>query len=167
MIDQRSSGTVLERRARECQAEVPFELAGDLGLARGGVLDVLRFVEHDAVEGDVAHDLFVALQQVVARQHDVVLLDDRAELFGRRGASLAVVQHDVEAGAEAVDLAAPVAEHRDRTHDQDRGLALTLLAPVEHHRDRLHGLAEAHVVGEARAKTLSTRKCIHAWPRAW
>ena len=60
---------VLDRRAGEAEAMPRVELADRLGGLGIGALDHLRLIQHDDVPGQWAHDLDVAREHGVGRDH--------------------------------------------------------------------------------------------------
>ncbi len=122
-----------------------------------GVLDVLRFVEHDAPELDGRERLDVAAQERVRRDDDVALPDRRRVARG------AVKEQDAQPRREARGLSDPVARDRRGADDEVRRAPFALFSPKKE-RERHDGLAEPHVVGQdaARAEGLQELEPGHA-----
>jgi hypothetical protein len=119
---------------------------------RRGVLDVLRLVEDHCRPVELAEELGVAPEQAIRREDDGA--SRAAERTSRSRALGAVVRHHLQRGSEALDLALPVADHGCGCDEERGGLgALPALSSMKEERQELHRLAEAHVVGEARAET--------------
>src|SRR5713101_8479116 len=72
-------------------------------------------------------------------------------LFRSSAAAHAVVDERLQAGREALRLALPVADDRSRTDDES-GPVVARPSLGEQQAEGLDRLAEAHVVGQARAE---------------
>ena len=152
---------ILDRCARQRHAPPRDELPHGLTLRGLGVLDVLRLVEHDAVERDQLQELAVAPPERIGGQQRAGLrlatfarIEPFVQRLQRARAPRPVVHDDVQPRIETPDLAPPIAEHTRRTHDQEtrrrpprRGRCLR---QIRAQRQHLHRLAETHVVGKTR-----------------
>ena len=141
---------VLDRRAGERDAVGGGERAGGARLLGLGVLDVLGLVEHDRGPADGPEVLEVTQQQRVARDDDGMLARRLQERLSPAAAH-AVVDERLQGRREALRLALPVADDRSRTHDE-RGPLVARASLGEQQAEGLDGLAETHVVGQARAE---------------
>ena len=74
----------------------------------------LRFVKYDDIPFNIGEHFFVALQQRVARQHDV----GTDESAGVRASLSAVVAVNFQGGCETFGFALPVTQHRGGRNDQ-------------------------------------------------
>jgi len=63
---------VLDRRSGERHAIAALQRARGAGLFALGVLDVLRFVEHDAAPADLLEEREITMQQRIARDDERV-----------------------------------------------------------------------------------------------
>ena len=140
MMDHRSVSrfsTGVPVRATRCRAR---ELAQRPGRPGGAVLHLLRLVQHDPVPRAAGRaprcrgrpDWYV----VSTRSVPAVELPPGA-----------VVDLDGQPRREPLDLPLPVAQHRQRAHDQRRWPG-SRLAAQRFQRQQLHRLAQAHVVGQ-------------------
>ena len=135
---------VLHGRAGERDAQLGVELADGPRPARERVLERLRLVEHHGREAHLRERLDVAHRHRVAR-HEHVACPPAGQ---QRGALGPAVQPRAQPRSELLGLVNPVLAHRGG-RDHEGG---TALLSREQDRQRLHGLAEPHVVGEARAR---------------
>ena len=161
---------VLHRRTGERDAELGAQRADRRGLLGGRVLDVLRLVEHHPAPFHLVEEVLVAGDQRIGAHHHVGARGDVHEAVALR-AFQSVVEVHRELRRKARELAVPVAEHAHRRHQERRPDAFRLggaLGDVLSLRlqqgDQLDGLAEAHVVGQARAhaEALEEREPAHA-----
>ncbi|MCY1290112.1 hypothetical protein D9M70_392390 [compost metagenome] len=131
---------VLQRRAGGQHAEVRLQSHRRLGAFGLGILDGLRFVEHDTGPAAGRKSLAVLLQQAVA---------DDQQVHGAQvlQAARLVVEVRSQARGEAGAFGAPVEGHRGGGDHQLRALR----RPFQEQGQDLHGLAQAHVVGQAGA----------------
>jgi len=148
---------VFDRRAGQRDPEVGLQRACRLGLARVGIFDVLRLVEHDAGPADFTQIGVVAVEQMVTGEHDV-----HALCLARKRIAVpalcAVMKPHAQVGREALALSQPVAEDRHRGGQQNRA-AFAARFLVQQKGQRLDRLAEAHVIRQARAEAPSTQEC--------
>ena len=133
---------VLDGGAGEGEAVRGGERAGGLGLAGGGVLDELGFIENEGLPLDAAEAGIVAPEVAIGGEDDVDLTGTAKEGIAQ-GTVRANVTMDTEAGGPVGKLAFPHGQDGKRGHDEGGGRAR------EEKGDGLQGLAEAHVVGEA------------------
>ena len=133
---------VLDGGAGEGEAVRGGERAGGLGLAGGGVLDELGFIENEGLPLDAAEAGVVAPEITIGGEDDVDLTGTAKEGIAQ-GTVRANVTMDTEAGGPVGKLAFPHGQDGKRGHDEGGGRAR------EEKGDGLQGLAEAHVVGEA------------------
>ena len=113
---------VLHRRAGEGDAERRLDRPRGLGLLRLGVLDVLRFVEDEALPRHALQRLDLAVQQRVARHDEGAALCRLHEVVAAHAVA-AVVQHRRQRRREARGLANPVAGDRGRRDEKHRAAA--------------------------------------------
>ena len=143
---------VLDRRARQQQpARRPY-LAEEPRELRVLILEAMRLVDDEASPAHLLERRDLRRHRLLGRQAHVVVARRHERLALLRALVLGAVQHkDAQLGAELGKLALPVAEHRERQHDQVRlgeRRGLLLQRQVAEQRDRLQRLAEAHLVGE-------------------
>jgi len=112
---------------------------------------------HHAVPGPAPQECLVQARQGERGQDDVVRLAGRREAPLVLVARAALVDQCAELRREALDLLAPVAQHRGRGADQGRGPVGGLLSLREQAGDHLEGLAQAHVVRQAWLPTACDR----------
>ena len=93
-----------------------LQLAHHLCGARAGIFDVLRFVQHHDVPLRLQPALFVALQQRVGRNDDVVF----GHGVGHFVPVFAVDHQAAQPGAKALRLTPPVAHQAHGRNDQRR-----------------------------------------------
>ena len=142
---------VLHGGAGEDEAGAALEQLDGRGVLRGAVLDVLRLVEDDRREGQVAVELDVAAQQRVGGDDEVEL----GELLEVLVALRAAHREDLDAGREVLGLVRPVVDEAGRA-DDDGGLAGVLGVDARQREpgERLERLAEAHFVREDAAEAV-------------
>ncbi len=142
---------VLDGRTRQRDAARRGDRAHGPRPARGRVLHLLCLVEHEARPGHRREHGPVSLDEGVARDDHVGasrLTTQRLPPRPRR----AVVDDHRQPGREPLDLPAPVAHHRSRAHHEGRAANGALLPVGLEHAEHRRGLAEPHVVGEARTQ---------------
>lgn len=139
---------VLDGGAGEGEAVRGGEGAGGLGLAGGGVLDELGFVEDEGLPLDAAEAGIIAPEVAIGGEDDVDLTGaaKKGITQGTIGANVAV---DAEAGGPVGKLAFPHGQDGEGGHDEGGGRAR------EEKGDGLQGLAQAHVVSQADAEAVS------------
>ncbi len=103
---------VFQRRAAQAQALTGIEVACGLGGLAVGVLDVLRFIENQHVEGLFFQQLQVPWQQRVGGQDQVVILKVACILM----AIGAVQCQHLEVRGEVLGLVQPVGDQAGRHH---------------------------------------------------
>ena len=140
---------VLDRRAGQRYVPVRLERARGARLVGVGVLYVLGLVEYDAGPFYLREERAVAVEQRVGG-YDERLLEAAVREDVAAAALYSVVYERFRAGREFLRLAPPVLHYGGRADEQYRPL-FAAHAQIFDERERLHRLAEAHVVGEARA----------------
>lgn len=144
---------IFDGGASEGDAEFGGEVTHGAGLFGVEVLDVLGFVEDDAVPGDFGKGGLVAMDEGVAGEDEIVLGGEGGEVLAA-WAMGAVVEVDLELGEELGGLALPVAKDGGGADEEDgaAGQAGAALVAAGEQGEELDGFAEAHVVGQASAE---------------
>lgn len=138
---------VLHRRARESHAVLGLQTAHGLRDLRGGVLDQVRFVQHDALPHEALQQRPRTVKDVAA---DHLVGDDHhrcaAAAAQSEGGEVGREAHGVQqvGGEVLLHFVLPVHHHRGWTHDQSgRRLETLLDAQHGHSSEGLQTLAEA------------------------
>jgi hypothetical protein len=129
-------------RAAQAQALACIQLAGGLGGLAGGVLDVLRFVEHQQVQRQHGQLLDVFGQQGVGGQDQVVIIEVR-EVFLRRGT---IQRQHLELRGEVRGFVQPVGDQAGGHHHHRRAVQAASVFFAQNMRQGLQGFAQAHVI---------------------
>ena len=124
---------VFQRRAAEAQALARVQLAGGLGGFAVGVLDVLRFVQHQHVQRLFGQALEVLGQQGVSGE-DQVEVGQIVEVFLARGA---VQREDFQLRGEVRRLIEPVRNQAGRHHHHARTIEASGVLLAENMRQGL------------------------------
>ena len=139
---------VLDGRAGQGDPTTGFQPLQLLRGLAGGVLDGLRFVEHDLAPRDLAERVHVPHGGAVGRDDHVGIVGQGLELVRRRTIG-AVMHPDVELRREAGGLGGPVPDDRRRRHDEGCVVSADLVQVGQQGR----GLAQAHVQRQATAQS--------------
>ena len=145
---------ILDRRAGQRDPRVRVKLLGGPRLPCARILDGLRFVQYRQMPRNL-HQPRDPQQRSVARDHEIhirqSLVIERLQLDGRHRRWMR--DERPQARREACDLRRPVRKKRRRRDEQARPpSSLMLPAAHQYQRQHLHRLAQAHVVGQARAE---------------
>ena len=100
---------VLDRRAGERDAARGNKRPNGDARSGRGILDLLRFVEGDAVPADLRELLLVAMGQGITGDDDIVPCRGFSKDFAAH-ALRAVMEEDLEVWRESLELAHPVAD---------------------------------------------------------
>ena len=126
----------------EAQALPGIQIAGRLRGLAGGVLDVLRFVEHQDVQGLSGQALDILGQQRIGGE-DQVVVGQVIEVFFARGA---IQRQDLELGREVRGFVEPVGNQAGGHHHHARPVEAPGVLLGQHVGQGLQGLAQSHVV---------------------
>ncbi|MNO77951.1 hypothetical protein D3C76_690740 [compost metagenome] len=135
---------VFQRRTAQAQALAGVQLAGSLGGLAVGVLDVLRFIQHQDVQRLRRQALDVLGQQRVGGQDQVVVGQVVEMLF----AAGAVQRQHLELRGEVRGFVEPVGNQAGGHHHHAGAIEAPGVLLAEHVRQGLQGFAQAHVIGE-------------------
>ena len=115
------------------------------------VFDRLRFVDHHPLPVLAVEEFAVPLQQAVAGEHKINVLQGffQGRRCGRPPGP--VVLGDRQFGGERLRFTLPVRQHGGRSDKQHRTFQLLFCFEVLQEGQQLDGFAQAHVVGEAGA----------------
>ncbi|MNP09552.1 hypothetical protein D3C76_1016640 [compost metagenome] len=135
---------VFQWRAAQAQALAGIELTGSLGGLAVGVLDVLRFVQYQHVQGLRRQAFHVLGQQGIGGQ-DQVVIGEVVEMFFATGA---VQCQYLELRSEVRRFVEPVGNQAGGHHHHAGAIEATGVFLAEDVRQGLQGFAQAHVVRE-------------------
>ena len=107
------------------------------------------FVNHHPLPVLGFQQFAVPLQQAVAGEHQIHILQRFLQFDGCGGAARAVVLDHRQFLGERFRFPSPVGEHRGGSHQQHRSLQFLLCFEVLQKRQQLDGFAQAHVIGQA------------------
>ena len=151
MIDQSSVRRFSTGSAGEREAHGRFESSKGACLLRPGILDVLRFVEHEPTPVDRVELLEVAMHEAVGRYDEVV-----TTRFALKRLPLvpveAVVHEDFQAGRERSASFRQLPTTDVGQIRRNGRSSVPASCEMQHQREHLNRLPESHVVGEASAE---------------
>ena len=87
------------------------QVTGGLALLCGGVFDRLRFIDHETLPIVTFKQFAVALQQAIAGEHKIHILQRLLQCCWGAGAFWTVVLMHIELGSECCGLPLPIGEH--------------------------------------------------------